>query len=74
MEYIKFKMPVMVSFKWSPFMPAFTDWTSKDDSNTSDGQCMIATCLTGELPGSVFIHGLTPSVHHQYNPEQGLEI
>ena len=40
----------------------------------SDGQFMIATCFTGELPGLVIIHGCTPSVNHHYDQEQWLQV
>jgi hypothetical protein len=60
----------MVSLERSPFLPTFTDRTSKDSPNASDSQFMIATRFTSELPGLVIIHGYTPSFNHRYDQEQ----
>src|SRR4030042_3380620 len=66
-------MPAMIIFNRPPFLPVFTDRTSKDGPNASDGQFMIATRFTGERPGFFIIHGYTPSVNHHYDPEQWLQ-
>jgi len=48
------------------FRPAFSIRPGQNGSSVSDGHTMTAACFTGKLPGLVIIHGVTPSVNHQY--------
>jgi hypothetical protein len=58
--FFEFKVPKVISPKWSPFLPGFTIRSGEDLPNPINIQFMTAAFCTGKFPEWVFVHGGTP--------------